>query len=55
MGLTSFPSVPSLVATRQMGLGTLYPPEVVWERCEVHDLRILTSCLLAAAPPLREN
>lgn len=39
-----------------MGLGALYPPEVVFgERCEVHDMRILTSCLLAAAPPLRER
>src|SRR5437773_10068092 len=38
-----------------MGLGTLFPPEVVWERCAVHDKCILTSCLLAAAPPLREK
>jgi hypothetical protein len=49
MGLTSFPSVPIWLASQTMGLGTLYPPEVVWERCVVHDKHILTSCLLATA------
>ena len=29
MGLTSFLSVPSSVGTEQMGLGTLYPPQIV--------------------------
>lgn len=55
MGLTSFPSVPIWLACQKTGLGTLFPPEVLWERCEVHDMRILTSCLLAAAPPLLER
>ena len=51
VGLTSFPFVPSLAAARQKGLGTLYPPEVIWERCEGNDLHILTSCRLATALP----
>ncbi len=29
MGLTSFPSVPIWLAGQTMGLGTLYPPEVI--------------------------
>src|SRR5438034_11374419 len=35
-----------------MGLGTLYPPEVMWERCAVHDRRIQTSCLFGHSSPL---
>lgn len=50
IGFTSFPFVPSPAAAELMGLGTLYPPEVVWERCEINDMRILTSCPLATAP-----
>ena len=49
MGLTSFPSVPIWLASQMMGLGTLSPPEVNWERCTDYDKCIRTSCLLATA------
>ena len=54
-GFPRFPLCPVWRLPDRKGLGTLYPPEVIRERCAVDDKRILTSCLLAAAPPLQER
>ncbi len=50
IGFTSFPSVSIWLASQTMGLGTLFPPQVLWERTQVNDMQFLTCCLLAAAP-----
>ena len=50
IGLTSFPEVPIWLAGQTMGLGTLYPPHVLWERVVIDDRQLQTCAFWRAAP-----